>query len=136
MKKIDAIVVRETLYIGAWTFVLSLLMQAVFLVGGWWNLTVLWGNLLGGAAAVLYFFLMGITVQVALGKESKEAKDTMKLSLALRNMMLIAVIVIGFIFDCFDIIALLVPLLFPSIAAKLRALFMKKDEKAGDGTDE
>ncbi len=136
MKRIDAAVVRATLYIGAWELVLSALMQAVFLIGGWWDFTVLWGNLLGGAAAVLHYFLMGITVQKALAKEEKEAKDLMKLSLTLRNMMLVAVMVIGFIFDCFNIIALLVPMLFPSIGAKLSPIFMKKEEKAGDGANE
>ncbi len=136
MKKIDAAVVRATLYIGAWELVLSALMQAVFLVGGWWDITVLWGNLLGGAAAVLHYFLMGITVQKALKKEEKEAKDLMKLSLTLRNMMLVAVMVIGFVFDCFNVIALLVPMLFPSIGAKLSPMFIKEEKKAGDGANE
>ena len=132
MKKIDATVLRETMYIFAWEIILSVIMQAVFLVGGWWDITVLWGNLLGGGAAMLHFFLLGITVQNALGKEEKEAKDLMKLSLTLRNLLLVAAAVLGFLFDCFNIIALLVPMLFPGIAAKLRPLFMKKDEKAGD----
>ncbi len=136
MKKIDATVLRETMYIFAWEIILSVIMQAVFLVGGWWDITVLWGNLLGGGAAMLHFFLLGITVQNALGKEEKEAKDLMKLSLTLRNLLLVAAAVLGFLFDCFNIIALLVPMLFPGIAAKLRPLFMKKDEKAGDTENE
>lgn len=136
MKKIDATVVRTTLYVGTWELILSALMQAVFLIGGWWDVTVLWGNLLGGAAAVLHYFLMGITVQKALGKEEKEAKDLMKLSLTLRNMMLVAVMAIGFLFNCFNIIALLVPMLFPSVAAKASPIFLKEDEKAGDGANE
>ena len=115
MKKIDATVLRETMYIFAWEIILSVIMQAVFLVGGWWDITVLWGNLLGGGAAMLHFFLLGITVQNALGKEEKEAKDLMKLSLTLRNLLLVAAAVLGFLFDCFNIIALLVPMLFPGM---------------------
>ncbi len=136
MKKIDAEIIRSTLYVLVWVIVLSALMQAVFLVGGWWDITVLWGNLLGGGVAVLHFFLLGITVQKALGKEEKEAKDIMRLSHTLRNLLLVAAAVIGFLFDCFNIIALLVPMLFPSIAAKLWPLFMKKDERAGESTNE
>ena len=136
MKKIDPVVLRETVYVAAWVIVLSALMEAVFLVGGWWDMTVLWGNLLGGGAIMLHFFLLGITVQNALKKEQKEAKDLMKLSLTLRNLLLVAAAVIGFLFDCFNIIALLVPMLFPGIAVKLRPLFMKKEEKAGDTANE
>ena len=80
MKKIDAVVIKETKYIGLWTLVLSLLMQAVFLVIGRWDYTVLLGNLLSGAAAILNFLLMGITVQRALGKEEAEAKTFIKMS--------------------------------------------------------
>ena len=56
MKPVDKAVRQMTVYVAGWTLVFSLLMQAVFLVGGWWNLTVLFGNLLGGAAAVSNFF--------------------------------------------------------------------------------
>ncbi len=137
MKKIDPTVLRETVYVIAWTFVLSGVMQAVFLIGSWWNVTVLFGNILGGGVAVLNFFLMGLTVQNALGKEEKDAKNTVKLSLTLRNFMIIAAAVVAFLLpDVFNVISMLVPLLFPSIAVKLRPMFMKKDEMAGDATDE
>ncbi len=47
--KIDAIVRRETIYIAVWVGILSLLMEAVFLIIGKWDYTVLLGNLLSGA---------------------------------------------------------------------------------------
>ena len=55
--KVNKVVKQETLYIGIAGAVLSLLMQAVFLVFEWWNLTVLWGNLFGFGISLLNFFL-------------------------------------------------------------------------------
>lgn len=51
--KIDAIVRRETIYIAVWVGILSLLMEAVFLIIGKWDYTVLLGNLLSGAVVQL-----------------------------------------------------------------------------------
>ena len=126
MKKIDTVVLRETAYIAAGVILLSAVMEAVFLVGGWWDYTVLLGNLLGGIAAVLNFFLMGITVQKAVTKEEKEAKDIVKLSQTLRMFMQLAFAVIGFLFDVFNVIAVLIPLFFPRIAIMFRPMFDKK----------
>ncbi len=136
MKKIDTVVRRETFYVAAWTLILSVLMEAVFLVIGKWNITVLFGNLLGAFAAVLNFFLMGLTVQSAVSKEEKEAKNLMKLSMTLRNFLLVAFMVVGFLVPCFDVIAVLIPLLFPSVAVKLRPMFMKTSDGGGDNTSE
>ena len=69
--KIDATVKKETKYIALWVLLLSALMQSVFIVIGKWDHTVLLGNLLSGAAVILNFFLIGITVQKALEKEFK-----------------------------------------------------------------
>ena len=41
MKKIDATVKKETLYIFAFSFVLSVLMQSVYLILNKWDYTVL-----------------------------------------------------------------------------------------------
>ena len=64
-KKVDGTVRKETIYIAAAVLILSMLMQAVFLIIKQWDYTVLLGNLLGGGVAVLNFFLMGLTVQKA-----------------------------------------------------------------------
>ncbi len=129
MKKIDQTVMRETLYISVITIILSILMQSIFLVAGQWNYTVLLGNLLGIIAAVGNFFLMGLTVQTALGKEDKAARSHMKLSQRLRMLMLFAAAIIGYLVPVFDIIAVIIPFIFPRIAVSLRPLFMKNDDK-------
>ncbi len=132
MKKIDRTVIRETGYITVWVLIFSALMQAVFLIIGKWDYTVLLGNLLGAAAAVLNFFLMGLTVQAATVKEEKAAKATMKLSQSLRTLMLFAAAVVGAAVPCFQIIASLLPLFFPRVAIAFRPLFMKSNDKRGE----
>ena len=47
-KKIDPTVLKETGYIAAWVLVFSALTQAIFLMIGKWDITVLLGNLLSG----------------------------------------------------------------------------------------
>ena len=74
MFKADRTVLRETRYILCAVVLLSALMQAVFLCIGQWTLPVLFGNLLGGAAAVLNFFFMGLTLQANLEKDEKDAR--------------------------------------------------------------
>lgn len=128
MKRIDRTVLKETGYIGLWVGIFSLLLQAVFLVIGQWNYTVLLGNLLGGAAAVANFFLMGLTVQSAVQKEEKEAKQTMRLSQTLRNLLVLVVAVVGIALPCFSTWTVLIPLFFPRIAIAMRPLFLKEKE--------
>ena len=133
MKKIDATVKRETVFIASWVLIFSAVMEAVFLIIGAWNYSVLFGNLLGAFAAVLNFFLMGLTVQNALEKDENAAKDLVKTSQTLRMMMLIVFAAAACIFDCFDLIAALVPLLFPRIAVAIRPLFDKEIPQNAEG---
>ncbi len=126
MKKIDPTVLKETCYIGAMVFIFSLALQSVFLIIGKWDYTVLLGNLLGFVAAIGNFFLMGLSVQSALGKEEKDAKNTMKVSQSLRLLLLFVIGVIGYVVPVFNILAVIIPFVFPRIAVALRPLFMKK----------
>ncbi len=130
---VDKTVRRETLFVAAWVGIFSLLMQAVFLVIGRWDYTVLLGNLLGAAAAVGNFFLMGLTVQSAVQKEEKDAKQAVKASQGLRTLMLVVVAILGAVLPCFSLWAVLIPLFFPRIAVMLRPRFTRI---GGDVTDE
>jgi len=125
MKKIDAAVIKETKYIALWVLVLSALMQAVFLVIGKWDHTVLLGNALSGSAVVLNFFFMGLGIQKALEKDEKEAKSAMKLSQSYRFLFLIIVLVVGAAAPCFNIWAVVVPMLFPRVAIMFRSFCNK-----------
>lgn len=132
MKKTDPTVKKETLYIAAWTVILSVFIHSVFLILKKWDMTVLYGNLLGIFLAVLNFFLMGRTVQSALEKDEKDAKNTMKLSQMLRYLFIIAAVAVAAAVKCFNIIAVIVPLLFPRIAVQFRPLFDKKGSGKGE----
>ena len=129
MRAPDRTVLRETGYIALFTLILSALMQAVFLVIGKWDYTVLLGNLLTGAAAVANFFLMGQTVQAAAGREEKDARQMMRASQGLRMVGLFAVLAVGVILPCFNTVAVILPVFFPRIAVMLRQLLLKKEDK-------
>jgi len=127
--KLDPTVRRETLYIGAMVLILSALMEAVFLILQKWDITVLFGNLLGGGVATLNFFLMGLTVQSAVGREEKEIVTRVRLSQSLRLVMLFLCAVLAFFLPCFHLIATLIPFVFPRIAASLRPYVLRDKDK-------
>ena len=124
--KIDSVVIKETLYIGAWVLIFSAIMEAVFLAIGKWDYTVLLGNLLGIVAAVGNFLLMGLTVQSALDKEAKDAKNFMKLSQTMRVLLLFVIAVVAYVVPVFNVLAAVIPYLFPRFAIAFRPL-IKKD---------
>lgn len=126
MKKIDATVLRETLYISAWVLILSVLTQAIFLIIGQWDYKVLLGNLLSGSVAILNFFLMGLTVQSAVTKEEKEARSAIKLSQLYRFLFVVIVVIIGIVAPCFSNWTVIIPIFFPRVALLFRPLFDKK----------
>ena len=136
MQKIDATVRRETLYIAAWVIIFSAVMNLVFLLVGAYDETVLPGTLVGAASAVLNFFLMGLTVQKALGMHEKDAKNLLKVSRTARMFMLLAIAAVVCLLPQFHIIASLVPLLFPRIAIMLRPLFNRWMEPTTEGGEE
>lgn len=127
MKKIDATVLKETVYIAVGTLILSMLMQSVFLIIDKWTYTVLLGNLLGYIAAVGNFFLLGLTVQKAVQKEEKEAKNLMKISSNARLFLMFIVAIIAYLIPVFNIIAVVITFLFPRLSIAVRPVFMKKE---------
>lgn len=133
MKKIDSTVLKETKYVALVTIILSVLMQALFLIIGKWNYTVLLGNLLGGVASVGNFLLMGLTVQTALGLDEKDARARMKLSQTLRNLLLFAVAIIGHLAPIFNLLAVVITYIFPRVAVAFRAISIKKQERGDNG---
>ncbi len=127
MLKADSAVKRETKYIAYSCVILSLLMQAVFVILKRWDYTVILGNLLSLLVAVLNFYFMGITVQKAVNMDVNDAKKLIKSSQGLRNAGVFIAIVIGVIAPCFNTVAVIVPVFFPRIAVTFRPLI--KDQK-------
>ena len=129
MKKVDQTVLKETKYIASFVLIFSVLTQAIFLIIGEWDYTVLLGNILSGIVAILNFFLMGITVQSAVNKEDREARSNMKMSQTLRTFMLFAAAALGVLLPCFHTVTSLIPLFFPRIAIALKPLFLRKEKE-------
>ena len=123
--KLDPTVKKETLYIAAWTVIFALVMHAVFLLLGAWELPVLWGSLLSVSAGILNFLLLGISVQRAVAMDAKEAKTALRLSWILRTLLLFGVAILGAVLPVFQLWATVIPLFFPRIAILLRPLFPK-----------
>jgi len=130
MIKAEPAVKKETKYIAYFCIILSVLMQAIFIILKKWNYTVLLGNLLSYAIAVLNFYFMGLTVQKAVTMDTNEAKKLMRSSQNLRNAGIFLGVVIGVVTPCFDTIAVIVPVFFPRIAISFRPLI--KDKKGSD----
>ena len=112
----DPAVKKETGYIALWVILLSVIMEAVFLILRKWDLSVLLGNLGGAVAAVGSFFLLAVTVSraVASGKP-EQASQRVKASAGLRliGMGGVCALLIGVART--NVYATVIPLLFPRI---------------------
>ena len=126
MKKIDPTIIKETSYIGTVAFLFNIVMQSVFLIIGEWDYTVLLGGMLGFIASVGNFFLMGLSVQSAVSKDEKDAKNTMKLSQSIRLLFLFVIAVIAYVVPVIDVIAVIIPYIFPRLAIALVPILRKK----------
>ena len=120
---VDRAVQRETRWIAWWVIGLSAVLQLVFVLLGRWQWPVLWGNLFGGFIAVLNFFLMGLTVQRAVGREEKQIKNLVRSSQYLRLLMQGAAMLLAFRVGWLDPWATVIPLFFPRLAIILRPLW-------------
>ena len=127
MNKVDSTIKTETKNIAKVVLILSALLEAVYLIIGQWNYTVLLGNLLGGAAGILNFFLMGLGLQSALKKDVDSAKTTVKFSHTYRYIILGVVMVIGIFVPFFDTISTIASIFFSSFGIYIRFFVMKKN---------
>ena len=127
MSGMDPAVKKETGYIVFWVILLSLLMEAVFLILQKWDLSVLFGNLGGAGAAVGSFFLLAVTVSRAVSSgKPEEAAKRVKASAGLRMIGMggICALLIG-VFHT-NVYATVIPLLFPRIGLLFRPMIDRK----------
>ena len=104
--------VKETLKIVIGELIVLVLMSAVFFLVGHFDLTVVWGGLLGTAANILYFVFICIGVNSAVNEtEPKRQKQSLTISYYVRLLILGVIIAVGLKFDCFNNIAVIVPVL-------------------------
>ena len=139
MNKVDPAVKKETGYIAAWVGILSLVMEAVFLILRRWDLSVLGGNLAGGAAAVVNFALLGLTVAKAVASGEPD-----KVALRVRSSRTLRLLwLAGFCALCIgvfktNVYATVIPLLFPRIGLAFRPMIDRRrgtDAAETEGSD-
>ena len=131
---------REAMHIAVGTLVFSCIMNGVFALLGQWNLTVLWGTLLGGGFAVLNFILLALSVQkLAAETDEKKGRAWMQMSYQMRMVAMVVVGIAGVSAPCFHWVAVLIPMLFPRItilAMQLLGMYkpekLRKNEEGGD----
>ncbi len=112
--KIQKAILRETWHIAVGVAAGAVLMCLIFAAVGRFDIAVLLGALYSAFFAVLNFFLMGITVQKALERESGQARFVQS-SYILRMFLCIAAILIGIRVLHLNLIATLIPFLLPKI---------------------
>jgi len=139
----DPAVKKETGYIAVWVVLLSLIMEAVFLLLRKWDLSVLFGNIGGAAIAVGNFFLLALiatrTMENALAKGKPEEAAARVKSLATVRLLgcaLLCVLLIA-VFKT-NLYATVIPLLFPRIGIMFWPKFNKNrslDDPGTEGSD-
>lgn len=89
--------------------------------------TVILGGLVGGLVAVLNFFLMGLTVQKVAAQANEDTAITqMKASYRQRLLLQILWIILAIVAPCFQFVAGIAPLLFPSLGIKAMGIAGKE----------
>ncbi len=135
--RMDPVVRKETEYIVIWVLALSPVMEAVFLLLGKWDLSVLWGNLAGAAAAIGNYALIGrmVTRAVASGDSQKAARIvTSSRTLRLLGVAGVCALCIGVLKT--NVYATLIPLLFPRIGLAFRPMVDRKRGKTTAGSQD
>ncbi len=88
--------------------------------------TVILGGICGGAVAIANFFVMGLTVQnVAATEDEESARKKMRTSYTYRNGIMLLWAAAAIIAPCFQFVAGILPLMFPSAGLKLLAILGK-----------
>ena len=131
--KIDKTVWKETGYVALGTVLLSVVMILVYSAISSFSLKMIYGAAFGSIAAVLNFFFMAYTLQKAVeinaegGEDSEEkVKLKVKASYTVRSMIYVLSLAVAFMTGFFDVYALLIPALFPSIIARVRMFWLNK----------
>lgn len=132
-EKLQPAVRKETKRITMVTFFGVVLMWIVFFIlhlvtpaSVPFDYTVVLGGIGGWAIASLNFFLMALTVQsVAAQTDEDAAKNQMKASYKHRLMLQVVWMIAAMVAPCFQVVAGIAPLLFPSLGIKAMAVIKR-----------
>ena len=134
--KIQKAVLTETKHITIGVLIGDAVMCGVFAALKKFDYTVPLGALLGTVFAGGGFFLLGMSIQAALGK-GEGAQKFMRATYTGRMLLYGLCLVLGAIIPCFNAVATAVPLLLPQLVIyAMRALGLYKPEKAAPAPGE
>ena len=140
--KLQKAVVNETKTIVIGSLIGTAVMLVVFAAIGKFGMDVIWGTLLGLAAAVGNFFLMALMVQRATESDRPgETEDEragrirrmVQVSYTQRRMMQVLVVIVAMVVPAINWIPTVIELVFPTVTIYLRQLLNKK--RASERTD-
>ena len=110
--------------------ILSFVMVVVFWIAGFFDVTVIWGALLGVATCVLNYYFLALSIQNSVSKNEGGAKGTMGISYTLRMIFIGAAVIMAIKLPCFNYLAAVIPLVFPSIIIKILNISKKGEGEA------
>ena len=125
------IVYRETGIVALGVAACTGVMVLVFALGGWYSQSVLYGALLGALLSIGNFFFMAMGTCLAADKaESKDVKGgtvLMRSSYIFRLLVLFVLLVVCAKSRIFNLIALVLPLVFVRPVLTVAEFFRKKE---------
>ena len=157
--KIQAPVKQETQKIAVGVIILSAIMLIVFALIKRFDMTVLWGTLLGSGFAVLNFFLMALTVQQAAEQmngvtlppeeeseenteendeippqreelpQQKRARSLVQRSYTFRLVLTAVVAILAVKLPVFHAVPAIIALFFPRVVITIHALLQKSGKE-------
>lgn len=110
------IALRETIYIAVGVVICGAVMVGVFALLGKFDLSVIWGALVGSALTVLNFFVMAIGATLASDKAKEQnvtgGRNLVRISMVIRYAVLALVLYAFAKSGICNVFALAIPLLF------------------------
>lgn len=130
MEESRKFVLKQTLIIFVGVLILSALMCGVYALLGKFSLKVVLGGLVGTVVATGNFFFMAMVATLAADRAQQQDVETgkkmLKGSYPLRLLVMAAVLVLCAISGWFDVLALVLPLVFVRPVLTITEFFKKK----------
>lgn len=130
MEESRKFVLKQTLIVFVGVLILSALMCGVYALLGKFSLKVVLGGLVGTVVATGNFFFMAMVATLAADRAQQQDVETgkkmLKGSYPLRLLVMAAVLVLCAISGWFDVLALVLPLVFVRPVLTITEFFKKK----------
>ena len=125
--------ISEVLKVAAGNFILGAVMVLVFIIIGKFNLSVLWGALLGNAFVSLSFLWLGFSVERNVQKDPKNAQTRVSATYTLRLLAAAAMVFIAIKVNIFNPVAAIIPLFYQRFVIMFIGFRLnKKSDGKGD----